>query len=733
MSEIAEFTRHLGNYLPAPDVALVARAFEFSESAHRGQFRKSGEPYITHPLAVASILSQWRLDAQGLAAALLHDVMEDTSVTKGELEKKFGKPVADMVDGVSKLDQIEFDSREEAQAESFRKMLLAMARDVRVILIKLADRLHNMRTLDAMAQTHKKRIAKETLDIYAPIANRLGLNALFLELQDLCFKHLYPLRYRILAKAVKAARGNRREVMNRLLDVIREGFAKSGLVAVVTGREKTIFSVYKKMREKHYTFSQVFDIYGVRVLVPDKTSCYSALGVLHELYKPIPGKFKDYVAIPKANGYQSLHSTLFGPFGTPLEVQIRTHDMHRVAEAGVAAHWLYKTDGELDLAEAQKETSRWLQSLLEIQSESGDSKEFLEHIKGDLFPDEIYVFTPKGKIMALPRGATAVDFAYGVHTDIGHHCVAARINYELLPLRTELKNGDHVEILTSPTARPNPSWLSFVSTGKARSRIRHYLKGLQQKESAALGERLLNQALATLKVEPESITWDRWEVIAKEYGTKTHIEILADIGLGKRHSFVVAQALTKTSGKSDDPQSMANARLGSLTLRGVEGVAIQYAKCCRPIPGDTILGQFRRGQGLLVHSRDCVTLRKQRNWSTSNGRPMSRAHSKPACACSSRTGAACSPNSPPPSPTPRRTSTRYRWSGRAAAKSWPCSLPCRYATARIWRRSCARCDGFRRSGACRERGPDPAAAARNRGRIHHVASSSAVAPIDIHQ
>jgi len=612
MSEIAEFTRHLGHYLPAPDVALVSRAFEFSDSAHRGQYRKSGEPYITHPLAVASILSQWRLDAQGLAAALLHDVMEDTSVTKGELEKKFGKPVADMVDGVSKLDQIEFDSREEAQAESFRKMLLAMARDVRVILIKLADRLHNMRTLDAMAQAHKKRIAKETLDIYAPIANRLGLNALYLELQDLCFKHLYPLRYRILAKAIKAARGNRREVMNRLLDVIREGFAKSDLIAVVTGREKTIFSVYKKMREKHYTFSQVFDIYGVRVLVPDKTTCYAALGVLHELYKPIPGKFKDYVAIPKANGYQSLHSTLFGPFGTPLEVQIRTHDMHRIAEAGVAAHWLYKAGGELDLAEAQRETSRWLQSLLEIQSESGDSKEFLEHIKGDLFPDEIYVFTPKGKIMALPRGATAVDFAYGVHTDIGHHCVATRINYELLPLRTELKNGDHVEILTSPTARPNPSWLSFVSTGKARSRIRHYLKGLQQKESAALGERLLNQALATLKVEPESITWDRWEAVAKEYGTKTHIEILADIGMGKRLSFVVAQALTKIPGKVDDPQAAATVRQGSLTLRGVEGVAIQYAKCCRPIPGDAIVGQFRRGQGLLVHSRDCQTLKKQR-------------------------------------------------------------------------------------------------------------------------
>jgi guanosine-3',5'-bis(diphosphate) 3'-pyrophosphohydrolase len=539
-------------------------------------------------------------------------VMEDTSVTRGELEHTFGKPVADMVDGVSKLDQIEFASREDAQAENFRKMLLAMARDVRVILIKLADRLHNMRTLDAMAPTHRKRIARETLDIYAPIANRLGLNALYLELQDLSFKHLYPMRYRILAQAIKTARGNRREVMNRLIDVIREGLAKAGIPALVNGREKTVYSAYKKMREKRYTFSQVFDIYGVRIQVGDKTACYSALGVLHELYKPIPGKFKDYIAIPKANGYQSLHTTLFGPFGTPLEVQLRTHDMHRVAETGVAAHWLYKAGGPLDLAEAQRETHRWLQSLLEIQSESRDSKEFLEHIKGDLFPDEIYVFTPKGKIMALPRGATAVDFAYGVHTDIGHHCVAARINYELLPLRTELKNGDHVEILTSPTARPNPSWLSFVATGKARSRIRHYLKGLQQKESAALGERLLNQALATLKVEPDAIAWDRWEALQKEYGTKSQLDILADIGLGKRLSFVVAQALTRQPGKEEAIVTAAPNKGGSLTLRGVEGVAIQYAKCCRPIPGDAIVAQFRKGQGLIVHQRDCVTLKKQR-------------------------------------------------------------------------------------------------------------------------
>ena len=612
MSEIAEFTRHLGHYLPPPDVALVERAFAFSEHAHQGQFRKSGEPYITHPLAVASILSQWRLDAQGLAAALLHDVMEDTKVTKTEIESSFGKPVADMVDGVSKLDQIEFQTREDAQAESFRKMLLAMAQDVRVILIKLADRLHNMRTLDAMAPTHRKRIARETLDIYAPLANRLGLNALFLELQELSFKNLYPMRYRVLAKQIKAARGNRREVMQRILASIREGLKAAGIVATVSGREKTVYSVYKKMREKHYTFAQVFDIYGVRVLVKDVNACYSSLGVLHNQYKPIPGKFKDYVAIPKANGYQSLHTTLFGPFGTPLEAQIRTQDMHRIAEAGVAAHWLYKTGDQLDIAEAQQQTHRWLQSLLEIGSESRDSKEFLEHIKGDLFPDAIYVFTPKGKIMALPHGATAVDFAYTVHTDIGHHCTAARINYELMPLRTELKNGDQVEIITSPTARPNPSWLSFVATGKARSRIRHFLKGLQQRESAALGERMLEQALASLKVPPEAVTWERWEALTREYGAKSRVDVLADIGLGKRLSFVVAQALTRAANRTGEEPVAHAGKTDALQLRGVEGVAIQYGKCCRPIPGDAIVGQFRRAQGLLVHTRDCHTLRKSR-------------------------------------------------------------------------------------------------------------------------
>ncbi len=609
MSEIAEFTRHLGHYLEPNDVALVERAYEFSDSAHEGQVRRSGEPYITHPLAVAGILSQWRIDAQGLAAALLHDVMEDTTVTKAEIETRFGKAVADMVDGVSKLDQIEFRSREDAQAESFRKMLLAMSRDVRVILIKLADRLHNMRTLKAMSPVHRRRVARETAEIYAPIAHRLGLNTLYQELLELAFKHLYPMRYGVLSRAMKAARGNRRESFGRILDAIRGGLKAADLPALVSGREKSLYSVYKKMREKHYSFSQVFDIYGVRILVEDRSACYQALGVLHALFKPIPGKFKDYIAIPKANGYQSLHTTVFGPFGLPVEAQIRTHDMHRVAEAGVAAHWLYKGVGEHDLAGAQQETDRWLASLLEIQSESLDSQEFLENVKGDLFSDEVYVFTPKGKILALPAGATAVDFAYAVHTDIGHQCTAARINGELMPLRTELQNGNTVEIITSPQGRPNPSWLGFVATGKARSRIRHFLKTMQIKESSDLGERMLNQALASLKVEPASITDQTWDALVRDYSAKSRQEVLADIGIGKRLSFVVAQALARTAADPGDAASAPD-KVTPLTLRGVEGIAIQYGKCCRPIPGDEIVGEFRRGQGLLVHTADCQSLQR---------------------------------------------------------------------------------------------------------------------------
>ncbi|MBC8023888.1 MAG: bifunctional (p)ppGpp synthetase/guanosine-3',5'-bis(diphosphate) 3'-pyrophosphohydrolase, partial [Burkholderiales bacterium] len=500
------------------------------------------------------------------------------------------------------LDQIQFDSREDMQAESFRKMLLAMARDVRVILIKLADRLHNMRTLDVMAPVHRRRIARETLDIYAPIANRLGLNTLYQELQDLSFKHIHPMRYRVLLSAIKAARGNRREVMNRLLDAIRDGLQKAGLHASVTGREKTVYSVYKKMREKRYTFSQVFDIYGVRVLVTDPTSCYAALGVLHALYKPIPGKFKDYVAIPKANGYQSLHTTLFGPFGMPIEIQIRTQDMHKVAEAGVASHWMYKAF-EGDSKDVQLKTHQWLQSLLEIQSESGDALEFLEHIKVDLFPDEVYVFSPKGKIFALPKGATPIDFAYAVHTEVGNHCIAAKVDGAPVPLGTVLRNGNRVEILTDDHARPNPVWLSYVATGKARSHIRHYLKTMQLQESAEVGELLLVQALRSLKANPDEIGEAHWTRFFKGDAAKTREEVLADIGLGKRLAVVVAKKLLSIDAPSD-----GEPRLDSITIRGTEGLAIQFAPCCRPIPGDPIIAQIKKGQGLVVHTHDCPAI-----------------------------------------------------------------------------------------------------------------------------
>ena len=604
VSEISEFARHLGLYLPADDVALVESAYAFSDSAHRGQFRNSGDPYISHPLAVASILSQWRFDAEGLSAALLHDVMEDTSVTKSQIEDRFGASVANLVDGVSKLDQLEFASREAAQAENFRKMLLAMAQDLRVILIKLADRLHNMRTLDAVPSDKKKRIATETVEIYAPIAHRLGLNNVYQELQDLAFRFLHPLRYRTLFKAVKAARGNRREVISSMLESIRTSLKGANIAATVSGREKTLFSIHRKMQEKHLSFAQVLDIYGFRILVDDIDACYRALGVLHRLYKPVPGKFKDYIALPKNNGYQSLHTKLVGQYGTPLEAQVRTHAMHRTAEAGVAAHWLYRETNHPGIAQAQRETQGWLQSLLDIQTESRDSAEFLEHIKGDLFPDEIYVFTPKGKILSLPRAATAVDFAYAVHTDIGHHCVAARINHEKEPLRTPLKNGDLVEIITAPGAHPNPAWLKFVATGKARSRIRHFLRNLQQKESAALGEKMLTQATSALKVALESLTADQWSMLVRNAGAKSKGELLADVGQGRRPAFAVAQLLTP------DGKLTGKMRPGPLALHGIEGGAVQYAKCCHPIPGDKIVGVLRRGQSLQVHMNDCPIARR---------------------------------------------------------------------------------------------------------------------------
>src|SRR5690349_18772757 len=567
-------------YLKPEDISQLQSAYHFSEQAHEGQFRKSGEPYISHPLAVANILAEWHLDSQALTAALLHDVMEDTSVTKTEISRNFGKPVADLVDGVSKLDKIEFESHAEAQAENFRKMLLAMARDVRVILIKLADRLHNMRTLGAVGDEQRRRIARETLEIYAPIANRLGLNSIFQELQDLSLQHLYPDRHRVLSKAVKSARGNRRELVGKVLDAIKRKLKAAHVEAQALGREKHLYSIYSKMREKHLTFAQVLDVFGFRIIVDDVPSCYLALGALHSLYKPIPGKFKDYIAIPKANGYQSLHTTLFGPFGTPIEVQVRTREMHKIAEAGVASHWLYKEDSDTSLSELQKKTHQWLQSLLEMQSQSGDSIEFLEHLKVDLFPDAVYVFTPKGKILSLPRGATAVDFAYSVHTDIGNRCVAVKINQELMPLRSELKNGDRVEIITAAHAKPNPLWLNFVTTGKARSAIRHFLKTMHFAESAQLGERLLNQALANFKTNLGSITDGQWDKLVRESNAKSRQEILADIGLGKRLSAVVARKLLSLS----DALSHEVAASGSVVIHGSEGMAVQFARCCKPIP-----------------------------------------------------------------------------------------------------------------------------------------------------
>jgi GTP pyrophosphokinase len=542
MGDATALFKEWSGYLKPEDITQLQSAYHFSEAAHQGQFRQSGEPYITHPLAVANILAQWHLDSQALTAALLHDVMEDTAVTKTEISRNFGKPVAELVDGVSKLDRIEFETQEKAQAENFRKMLLAMARDVRVILIKLADRLHNMRTLEAVEPPKRRRVARETLDIYAPIANRLGLNSIYQELEDLSFRHLYPDRYRVLAKAVKAARGNRREVVGKVLESIKRRLRDNKVEAEVHGREKHLYSIYRKMREKHLSFAQVLDVFGFRIVVNDVHACYIALGALHGLFKPIPGKFKDYIAIPKANGYQSLHTTLFGPFGTPLEVQVRTTEMHKIAEAGVASHWLYKSF-DTSLSDLQKKTHQWLQSLLQMQSESGDSAEFLEHLKVDLFPDEVYVFTPRGQIMAMPRGATAVDFAYAVHTDIGNRCVAVKINQELMPLRTELKNGDRVEVITAAHARPNPLWLNFVVTAKARSAIRHFLKTMHFEESVQLGERLLNQAIANFRTNLGNIKDAQWDKLVRESNAKSRQEILADIGLGKRLGAVVARKL----------------------------------------------------------------------------------------------------------------------------------------------------------------------------------------------
>jgi GTP diphosphokinase / guanosine-3',5'-bis(diphosphate) 3'-diphosphatase len=615
VASVTQLNNKLTEYLTPSELKKVKEAYRFSDEMHLGQMRKSGEPYISHPIAVAEICADWKLDAQAIMAALLHDVMEDQDVKKEELIERFGAPVATLVDGLSKLDKIEFQSQIEVQAENFRKMLLAMARDVRVILVKLADRLHNMRTLDFMSPEKKRRIARETMEVYVPIAHRLGLNNIYRELQDLAFSHLYPVRYRTLSKAVKAARGNRREVVSKILDSVKSTLAASGIQAQVYGREKTLFGIYRKMRNKHLSFSQVLDVYGFRIVVDNFPNCYVTLGTLHALYKPMPGKFKDYIAIPKLNGYQSLHTTLIGPYGTPVEFQIRTQEMHRVAESGVAAHWLYKEE-DASLTDLQQRTHAWLQSLLDIQKQTGDSAEFLEHVKVDLFPDSVYVFTPKSKIIALPRGATVLDFAYTIHTDIGDQSIAAKVNHENTALRTELRNGDIVEIVTSPSSRPTPNWLSFVRTGKARSAIRHHLRTINLAESTELGKRLLAQAMSALSLDPvvpEALA----ERLLNESSAKSLDELYADIGVGKRMATLVARHIRGLMENDAgfplppiDSEKLASA-LDPVVITGNEGISVQLAPCCQPIPGDDIMGQLRRDQGIIVHATDCDMAKRQ--------------------------------------------------------------------------------------------------------------------------
>src|SRR5262245_13900052 len=614
------------SYLGKPELKLIREAYKFADEAHLGQFRASGEPYITHPIAVAGLVADWRLDAQAVMAALMHDAMEDCGITKSELIERFGAPTADLVDGLTKLDKLQFSTREEGQAESFRKMLLAMARDVRVILIKLADRLHNMRTVQAIAEDRRQRMARETLEIYAPIAHRLGLNQTFRELQELSFACLNPWRHAALEKALQRARGHRRDIVERVEKEVVRAFATAKIKVQVGGREKTVYSIYRKMREKHTTFAQVSDIFGFRIVVGTLNDCYLALGVLHQLYKPVPGRFKDYIAIPKLNGYQSLHTTLVSPLGTAVEFQIRTAPMHAVAESGIAAHWLYKTK-DRDSDEAQRLGTMWLQSLLDIQDETRDAAEFLEHVKIDLVPDEVYVFTPKSKILSLPRGATPVDFAYAIHSDVGDHTVAARVNNEPVALRTELRSGDVVEVVTAPGARPNPAWLNFVRTGRARSKIRHHLKTMELEESRALGEKLLAQALRAEGLllpatSDDPATHALWQQLLRWSGNRTRGELLTDIAIGKKIATIVAKRLSHfmaEQGTRPDAVTLTLGRYATddglpphalVVVDGSEGASLQLASCCRPIPGDAIVGYLGRGEALLVHTAECHAARR---------------------------------------------------------------------------------------------------------------------------
>ena len=595
----AQLLARCRQYLSESDVSRIQAAFRYADDAHLGQFRKSGEPYITHPLAVATILAEWHLDAATICAGLMHDVLEDTGVAKIEMAEQFGIEVTEIVDGVSKLDKLRFSSNEIAQAESFRKMLLAMSRDVRVILVKLADRLHNLRTLGVMRPEKRRRIATETLEIYVPIAHRLGLNTVFRELQELSFFNQHPLRYEVLRKNLIASRGKRRAVLERILRETREVLPKHHIVAQVQGRDKTIYGIYNRMRDTHASFSDVLDIYGFRVIVRTREECYLALCALHELYKPVHRRFKDFIAIPKANGYQSLHTTVIGPSGTPIEYQIRTEQMHRIDEMGILSHWLYN-DG-FDTSELQKMVAAWLQSLLEIQRTSADSSEFIENIKIDLFPDRVYVFTPKSKIISLPRGSCPVDFAYQIHTDIGNKTSGCRINGEEKPLTTELKNGDMVEILTADKAQPDPNWLNYVRSGRARAEIRQYLRTRDFKDSVALGETFLRKAAAEAGINFEMIPEEAWKTVVTENETKNRTALFANVGQGKLFAAAVVTRLVNfMRAREKTAQSTA-----AVSIRGTEGMAVQLATCCHPIPGDTIWGFMRKGHGLSIHRADC--------------------------------------------------------------------------------------------------------------------------------
>jgi RelA/SpoT family (p)ppGpp synthetase len=607
---ISDLCDLLETYLEQDQVQEVYRAYLFGAEAHEGQRRLSGEPYIYHPIAVCRILGELHMDNETIMAAMLHDVIEDTPTAKEQLANEFGEAVAELVDGVSKLTMMTFDSYEEKQAENFRKMILAMARDIRVILVKLADRLHNMRTLGSIRPDKRRRIARETLEIYVPIANRLGMNNIRLELEDLGFQALYPMRSRILEESVRKARGNRKEVVQKIENGIKHRLAQEDVTATVLGRQKHLYSIYCKMRDKVSTFSEVFDVYAFRIIVESADACYRTLGIMHNLYKPVPGKFKDYIAIPKANGYQSLHTVLFGPYGIPIEIQIRTEDMHTVAENGIAAHWRYKS-GEKQGSRDQVRAREWLRGVLEMQKNAGSSLEFIENLKIDLFPDEVYVFTPDGKIMQMPRGATAVDFAYAVHTDVGNSCIAAKIDRRLAPLRTALLNGQHVEIITAPNAKPNPAWLNFVVTAKARTNIRSFLKNLKRGEAVALGRRLLDKALAVTSNSFDDIPAKKFAQVLKQYNCDSIEDLLDGIGLGQRMAQLVARSLVP-EGSSDDKLSGDDKK--PLVIRGTEGTVVNYAKCCHPIPGDPILGFVSADRGIVIHAEGCKNVAEFRKY-----------------------------------------------------------------------------------------------------------------------